>query len=33
MFEEGIESKELKGKKTARDLLEILDESLSGRDS
>ena len=30
MFEEGIESKGLKGEKRARDLLEILDESLSG---
>ena len=30
MFEEGIESKNLKGEKRARDLLEILDESLSG---
>ena len=28
MFEEGIESKGLKGEKSARDLLEILDESL-----
>jgi Fe-S oxidoreductase len=28
MFEEGIESKELKGEKRARDILEILDQSL-----